>query len=251
MRYFTYLFLHELRMLWIAPATYIASIMFLVLMAFIYVFYLYFATTAARETLPTEWFFQSFFWPVFFMVPLLTMRSFAEDRRLGTLETLMSTPVTAGQIVCSKYLAIYVFYIGLWSLTLLFPCIVYLIQPELVLDAGLFKASTLFGGFVFVGLSGAFYISIGIFASSITRSQLIAGVICFSILFVVIVSGQLLMRLPIDELEGTGGIIDYFRTFKHLEDFSRGLVDTRPLILYLSGAWLFVGTTTLVIESNA
>ena len=253
MRHCYHLFWHEVRMLWIAPATYIAAVLFLILMSFIYVFYLYYGTTTARETLPTEWFFQSFYWPVFFLVPLLTMKTIAEERRMGTLETLMTAPVRPWQVVFSKFLAIYFLYLVLWGLTLGFPLITQMIQPSLAQEAELFNPATLWGGYSFIALSGALYIAIGVFTSSVSRSQLIAGILCFSLLFLIIVSGQILMRLPLDEYSWyswLGGFVDYLKTFQHLEDFSRGVIDIRPMVLYLSGAFLFVGLTTLVVESE-
>ncbi len=254
MRHFLHLLVHEIRMLWISPATYVAAILFLILMAFIYVFYLYYGSIGTQDVLVSEWFFQSFFWPVFFMVPLLTMRSLAEERRLGTLESLMTTPATAFQIVVSKFIAIYLFYIGIWALTLAFPYIVAYFEPGLAEEGRLLDKASLLGGFLFVALSGTLYIALGLFTSSLTRSQLVAGMLCFSLLFVIIVSGQLLMKLPIAEfkaLSWAGEPLEYLRTFKHLEDFSRGIIDTRPFVLYLSNAMLLVGLTTLTVEARA
>lgn len=240
-------------MLWISPATYVAAVLFLVLMAFIYVFYIYIASSEIQATMVSEWFFQAFFWPVFFMVPLLTMRSIAEERRLGTLETLMTTPATAFQIVLSKFIAIYLFYIGIWGLTLLFPLIVDYYRPGLVEEGRLLDEASLYGGYLFVALSGMLYIALGIFTSSLTRSQLVAGMLCFSLLFILIVGGQLLMKQPADIqwLNWMGDSVQYMQTFKHLEDFSRGVIDTRPLVLYASCAALFVGITTITVESKA
>lgn len=254
MRHFIHLLFHEIRMLWISPATYVAAILFLILMAFFYTFCLYVASIEVQDELVNEWFFSFFFWPVFFMVPLLTMRSLAEERRLGTLETLMTTPATAFQIVMSKFIAIYLFYIGMWALTLAFPYIVSYFEPGLSEEGNLLDRASLFGGYIFVALSGTLYIAIGLFTSSLTRSQLVAGVLCFSLLFIIIVIGQLLTRMPIMEMQAlswVGEPLEYLRTFKHLEDFSRGVIDTRPFALYISNALLLVGLTTLTVEARA
>lgn len=253
MRHFFHLLFHEIRMLWISPATYVATVLFLLLMAFIYVFYLFVASVEVQDVLVSEWFFQSFFWPVFFMVPLLTMKSIAEERRLGTLETLMTTPATAFQIVLSKFIAIYLFYIGIWALTLTFPYIVEYFHPGIAEEGRLLDRASLIGGYAFIALSGTLYIALGIFTSSLTRSQLVAGMLSFSLLFIIIVSGQLLMKMPVNEMQWLSWIgepLDYLRTFKHLEDFSRGIIDTRPFVLYLSNALLLVGITALTIEAK-
>lgn len=128
--------------------------------------------------------FLSVFWvPVLFMVPLLTMRSIAEERRMGTLATLMTTPVTAGQIVLAKFLACYFFYILLWIMTLFFPLITELYIPNSIRAAGLMPMSQLLTGYGFIFISGAMYIAIGIFASSLTRTTLVAGMLSFGMLF--------------------------------------------------------------------
>jgi ABC-2 type transport system permease protein len=254
MRHFLTLFSHELRMLLIAPATYVASVLFLLLMGLIYLLVLNEAGAREGDLPPSVLFFQVFWIPVFFMVPLLTMRSIAEERRLGTLETLMTTPATALQIVLSKFLGAYVFYLLLWGLTICFPFIAALGLESTADTAVVLEPAPMLGGYLFVALSGALYIALGIFASSLTRSQLVAGMLCFSLLFIIIISGQLLLRLPIQDYTWMTWLespLEYIRTFKHLEDFSRGVIDTRPFILYLSNAALLLGITTLVVESKA
>lgn len=254
MRHFFYLLLHEIRMLFITPATYAAAVLFLMIMGGIYLLGLEQVSRGFLDDSPTKGFFQLFWLPVFFMVPLLTMRSIAEERRLGTLETIMTTPVTAMQIVLSKFLAAYLFYMFLWGLTLLFPYLSTTVLSGSQFSSQLMDGAQLRGGYSFVALSGCLYIAIGLFASSLTRSQLVAGMLSFSMLFVLIISGQVLMNMPL--LDGfsipwLADQIDYIRTFKHLEDFSRGVIDTRPFFLYLSTAFLFLGMTTLVVESKA
>lgn len=254
MRHFFHLLFHELRMLWIAPATYVAAFLFLLLMTFFYVMCLYIGSIEVQSEMVSEWFFKNFFWPVFFMVPLLTMRSIAEERRLGTLETLMTTPATAFQVVLSKFLAIYIFYLGIWALTLAFPFIVDIYRPGLALEGRLLESSSLFGGYLFIALSGLLYVALGVFTSSLTRSQLVAGMLSFSLLFIIIVTGKLLISLPIMEMQWLtwmGQPLEYLQTFQHLEDFSRGILDTRPFLLYISSTLLLIGVTTLTVESKA
>ncbi|MEM9227165.1 MAG: ABC transporter permease [Verrucomicrobiota bacterium] len=254
MRHFLTLFSHELRMLLIAPATYIASVLFLLLMGLIYLLALNEAASVNAEQPPSELFFQVFWVPVFFMVPLLTMRSIAEERRLGTLETLMTTPATAFQVVLSKFLGAYVFYLLLWGLTISFPYLAAGVLTSAEDKADLLEIAPMLGGYLFIALSGMLYVALGIFASSLTRSQLVAGMLCFSMLFIIVISGQLLLRVPVQEyawMHWLEGPLDYVRSFKHLEDFSRGVVDTRPFFLYFSNAALLLGLTTLVVESKA
>jgi len=256
MRHFTTLLFHELRMLFIASASYIAAVLFLVLMASMYWISLRVGSTAPQDTPPSALFFMTFWLPVLFMVPLLTMRSIAEERRLGTLETLMTTPATAAQIVWSKFLSAYLFYILLWALTIPFPFIVHAYTgPSLPLER-LFTEASMIGGYSFIAISGLLYISIGIFSSSLTRNQLVAGMLSFCILLVLLTGGAAIFEFNL--FDGVDWIqlhlrdlADYINSFEHLEDFSRGVLDSRPLFLYGSGTLLLIGLTTLVVESKA
>ena len=124
MRHFLTLFRHELRLLFITPSTYVAGTLFLCLMGGIYWFALQQATMQkGLEMLPVESYFYLFWVPLFILVPLITMRSFAEERRAGTLGALMTTPTSPFAIVMGKFAAAYFLYIVLWALALLFPVI--------------------------------------------------------------------------------------------------------------------------------
>lgn len=254
MSHFFTLLRHEVRALLFAPATYAAAVLFLLLMGFFYIVGLVDAARMVQETTVPERFLQLFWVPVWFMVPLLTMRSIAEERRLGTLETLLSTPVSAGEIVLSKFCGAYLFYLALWGLTLLFPLAVGLVSPALVEEGQLLGRANLVGGYTFIAVSGVLYTAVGLFASSLTRSQLIAGMFSFCILFAFTVGPRLLVQLPLMESPqavSLNNVPDYLHTFQHLEDFTRGILDTRPFCFYLSNTLLLLGLTTLITRKKA
>ncbi|MGF1484299.1 MAG: ABC transporter permease [Opitutales bacterium] len=254
MRQFLTLVVHELRMLLIAPSTYVAAVLFLLLMGLVYFICMGLLVESDRET-PTELYFKVFFLPVLFMVPLLTMKSIADEKRQGTLEALRTTPVTVTSMVLAKFFSAYFFYVALWALSLGFPLIFFYglpPQPSLKL---LIDPAILGGGMTFIALSGAFYVAVGLFTSSLTRSQLVAGMLSFGLLFVLIVIGWLLLP-ALDNFDYTwlGHIellLDYLQTYEHLEDFSRGVIDTRPFFFYLSGAAVTLGVTMLVVEARS
>jgi ABC-2 type transport system permease protein len=253
MKRFYYIFEHEIRVLLISPSTYIAACLFLFLQAILYLTLLEDYSRIAQDSLPSIDFFKIFWLPVFCMVPLLTMRSLAEERRLGTLETLLTTPITTFQIVTGKFLSSYFFYLFLWAITLLFPHLTVLALPSSSIDNRLIDPASWYGGFMFVSISGSFFIAIGIFCSSLTRSQLIAGMMTFIFLFIVIVGLQLIVDLPwIKDISKnwTQDWIGYFQIFEHLSDFSKGVFDTRPFFLYLSNTLLLLAITTLIVESK-
>ncbi len=254
MRNFWLLLRHELHLLIIAAPTYIAAFLFLLLMGFVYWINLRGFTLSAEYELPNTLFYKTFWLPVFFLVPLLTMRSLAEERRQGTLETLLTTSAGPVSIVAAKSLAAYLFYMLLWGLTLAFPLITRSIVPSAALEGNLLDRASIVGGLSFIALSGFLFVAVGIFSSSLTHSQLVAGMLTFTILFVFIVGGFLLVNAPLGEsswMAWVEGPLDYLQTFNHLEEFSRGIIDTRPFFYYLSTAFLFLGLAVFNVESKA
>jgi len=254
MRNFFILLKHELRMLLISPPTYIAAVLFLCLMGFLYWAILRGMVNTPEENLPIVQFFSIFWIPVFFVVPLLTMRSIAGERSTGTLDTLMTTPTSRASVILSKFSGAYIFYMLLWLSTLSFPLIAAKLFPSAALSGSLLEPAPIIGGFTFLGLSGILFVSIGIFASSITRSQLVAGMLSFTTLFVAIIGGQQLGNIAQNGAElsfWASELVNYLQIFQHLDDFSRGVIDTRPFFYYTSTGVLLLGLSTLVIEAKA
>lgn len=240
-------------MLLISPPTYIATVLFLSLMGFIYWAILRGMVNTPEETLPTVQFFNIFWIPVFFVVPLLTMRSIAGERSNGTLDTLMTTPTSRVAVILSKFFGAYIFYLVLWLFTLGFPLLTQQFFPQAAASGKLLDPAPLLGGFAFLATSGILFISIGIFASTLTRSQLVAAMFTFTTLFVVIIGGQQLNNISeAGNIVGwLDGVINYLQIFQHLDDYSRGIIDTRPLFYYTSTGLLLLGLSTLVIEAKA
>jgi ABC-2 type transport system permease protein len=254
MRHFFILLRHEIHTMLVSPASYVASFLFLSLMGFIYWVNLRSFTQVESYDLPTTLFFETFWLPVFFLVPLLTMRSLAEERRQGTLETLLTTPAGAVAIVLSKFMAAYLFYLGIWLLTLAFPFLARMAVPSIDVQGQLLDRGSLMGGISFIALSGMLFIAVGIFSSSMTRSQLVAGMLSFTILFIIIVGQFLLLQQQFSEqpwLVWLDAPMQYLQTFEHLEDFSKGIIDTRPFFYYLSTAFLLLGLSVINVEAKA
>ncbi|MGB0744374.1 MAG: ABC transporter permease [Opitutales bacterium] len=254
MRHFLTLLKHELRMLLISPSTYVAGVLFLCLMGFLYWAILRGSVNAPTDVLPSVQFFSIFWIPVFFVVPLLTMRSIAGERSLGTLDTLMTTPTSRVAVIMSKFFGAYIFYMFLWALTLGFPLMTQKLYPYAAEAGALLDSASITGSFIFLAVSGILFISIGILASSVTRSQLVAGMLSFTTLFVVIVGGQQLANLAENGGQLVGwldAIVNYLQIFQHLDDFSRGIIDTRPFFYYTSTGLLLLGISALVIEAKA
>ncbi len=253
MRGFKTLLSWQLHSLFVSASTYFTIFLFLVLTGAFYLLALIDVSKAPSEISPTASFLSVFWFPVLFMVPLITMRSLAEERRQGTLGAMMTTHVSAWQVVLAKFFAAYFLYVFMWLLTLSFPLVTAWTLPGATSDSKLFSIPEIVSGYGFVFLSGTTYIAIGIFASSLTRTTLVAGMLSTGMLFFAIAGAALIAKIPVtgnwyvDWIAAHGG---YLQTFRQLEEFRSALLDTRPLFLYLSATAVIISVTSLITEAK-
>lgn len=234
-------------MLLVNPSTYIAGVVFLGAMGFMFTSILESYSKTPQDTSPAHIFFYLFFSAIL-VVPLLTMKCLAEERRLGTLETLLTTPVTTTEVVLAKYTAAYLLYLGLWASTGGFFYILRRFAGESLLDAG-----PLIGGYIFIAISGLLFVAIGVFTSSLARNQAIAGILSAVGIFALIIGGRALADaawLNRDFLAPVKSAIDYAQVFSHYDDFTRGVIDLRQLLFYLTGTALALIFSILSIEAK-
>ena len=249
MRHYFTILSQEIRALLYSPSTYIAAVLFLLVMAFIFTGILEAYTKTPQETPPAAVFFQLFWIPVFFMVPLLTMKSFAEERRMGTLETLLTAPVSTAEVVLGKFSAAYLFYLLLWGSTLGFHYILQLYAK----DARYLDAGPLIGGYLFIAVSGLLFIAIGIFASAMTRTQSVAGILSCTMLIALILGFRALADVSVlsEEVFHPAKVaVDSLQISQHLDDFAHGVVDTRQVFFYLTGSTLALIFSILGVEAK-
>lgn len=190
---------------------------------------------------PFDFFFSSvFFWiTLLFITPVITMRLIAEERRSGTLESLMTAPITEAQVVLGKYFAACVFYAFLWLPTALYPLI---LSRYGAVDWG-----PIAGGYLGVFCVGCTFLAVGIFGSSFTKNQIVAAVVTFFILivfFIVPFIGSLVTNQTLSDAMG------YVNLVNHVEEFAKGIVDTRRLIYYVSVSAFFLFLTTRALEAK-
>jgi len=255
MKRFFYLLRFEFKNLLISPSTYVSAFLFLSLMTLIYLVILSGFSQLPHNTPPSTQFFQTFWLPVLFMVPLLTMKSVADEARRGTLQTTLATSLSSLAFILAKFFSAYLLYLLLWSITLCFPFIIqqFFLPHSSLHTSLLFNAPSIFGSYLFIALSGLLFIAIGIFTSSLTRSQLIAGILSFSLLFTLIICTRFIFELPFFSYSYPHSFtpsITYLHIFDHLNDFSNGIFDTRALIFYISSSTLLLGTSSLFIRSK-
>jgi len=248
MRHFFTILNHEIRMLLVNPSTYIAAVLFLAVMGFFFTGMLESYSGAGQEESPATFFFRYFFIPVFFMVPLLTMKCFAEERRLGTLETLLTTPVTTTEVVLGKFGSAYFLYLLLWASTGGFFYVLYRFAGDRFLDPG-----PLIGGYLFIAVSGLLFVALGVFASSLSRNVTVAGIMSFTLLFALIVGLNFIETMTVMDLDlmrPLKSVVGYAQVFDHLDDFSRGVVDARQCLFYVSGTVLALIFSILGVEAK-
>jgi ABC-2 type transport system permease protein len=187
-----------------------------------------------------------FFWLIFLTTaPVITMRLFSLEKDSGTFETLMTAPVTELQVVLAKFSAALVFYMVMWA-----PfagCA--LIVRHFVNDPSAVDLPAMAGTFIGLFLLGGLFISFGCLASSLTKNQIVAAMISFAFgvsLFVV--------SLLADQFSAAGGlaaaVFQRIAVTDHLQEFSRGIVDSRQVVFYLGSTGLLLFLTHRVLESR-
>ena len=159
-----------------------------------------------------------FYLPVLIFVPLITMRLLAEERSRGTIESLMTAPISEAQVVIAKYLAANVFWLALWTPTLLF---VWLTSRYGDVDLGAVATSYL--GILGIGL---YYLAIGVLMSAVSRNQIVSAVLTFVALAGLFVLGLGLYVFGDEYRE----LFAYVSIWGHMEAFSRGVIDTRYIV---------------------
>jgi ABC-2 type transport system permease protein len=173
------------------------------------------------------------------MIPLITMRLFAEEKKLKTDELLLTSPISVNAIVTGKYLASLAFFVTILLLTGIYPWILFHYgspSPEL---------GSILSGYLGLFLLGASFIAVGLFASSITENQMVAAVICFVTLLLFFVIGW-----PAETVGSTGGkVLQYLSLVEHFTALSKGLIETRDLVFFLSFILFALFLTKRSIES--
>jgi ABC-2 type transport system permease protein len=159
-----------------------------------------------------------------FMVPMLTMGSYAEERKRGTMEMLMTSPLTEWQIVLGKFFAGLTLYVLLIAPTLVFN--VYISRFS---DPS-FPWRILWSSYLGLVLLGAVLIAIGLFISSLTENQIVAGVVTFAVALLLWIINIFASNA------GTtlGKILQHLSVIRHYEDFTRGVIDTTSLVFYVT-----------------
>jgi len=179
-----------------------------------------------------------------FLIPAITMRSFADEQKSGTIELLMTQPLTAMQVILAKFFAGVVLVLFSLLPTLIYVLTVYLLGlPPGNLDLG-----SIWGSYAGLLLLGAAFVSIGIFASSLADNQIVAFILAVFISFLAYIGFEFIYTFVLSGK--TGLLIQSLGLNAHYSSMSRGVIDTRDLIYFLSVIALFILMTRLRLESR-
>jgi len=184
-------------------------------------------------------------WVFMFLIPAITMRSFSEELSTGTFELLSTRPLKDSEIILGKYLA---------ALTLvlfaLLPTIIYYFTVyQLGSPTGNIDSGATIGSYIGLLLLGSAFIAIGIFSSSITNSQIVAFVLAVFLCFIFYSSFDYLSRLGVFYAK-LDDIVEQIGINAHYQSISRGVLDTRDLVYFLTFNAIFLRLTHLVLESR-
>ena len=187
-----------------------------------------------------------FFWVILLLIaPVITMRSFAMERASGTYETLMTAPIGDWQVVLSKFTGALIFYMILWLPLLACSIVVRLYVGEsAVLGLGTMLTSAL--GILMVG---SLYMSIGCFASALTRNQAVAAVSGFALGAALFFAG-FFSYFAGDRTDWLSQLARHISLANHMESFTRGVIDLGSIVFFLSLTGLFLYLTHKVVESR-
>lgn len=235
MRTFFVLWRRELAAFFLSPIAYVMLMFFLLVTGCSF----YWLVREHLEVMRTMQGLMVVIWACMLIVlPILTMRAFAEERKSGTFETLMTAPVRTSSVVLAKFAGALLFFLLMCLPTLLYLLAIQLLSPQTVhlLDAGAIAS-----GYLTVALIASAFIAMGLFASSLTSNQIIAAIATFSIMSILFFGGlfepQLSRNPAVREIGG------YLSSALHLMESARGVFDSRPLMLYLSLTAFFLFAT--------
>jgi len=159
---------------------------------------------------------------ILFVMPMITMRTYSEEKRSGTIELLLTAPVTDVEIIVGKFLGALGLYVAMLVVTMLYMGILFVYgNPEW---------RPIVAGYLGLLLMGGAFISVGLLISSLTKNQIVAGFLTFAVFLMLWVINWIAQSSG----PTTQGIVNYLSIIEHFDDFARGIIDTKHVIYYLT-----------------
>ncbi len=225
----------ELFSFFYSPIAYVVLCVFAILGGFIFLN----TSFAPGEPASLRGFFVGMVWALIPILPAISMRLVSEELRSGTIETLMTSPVGDVQVILGKWLGGLMFFAALLAMTLVY---VVLLATWSEPDYG-----PIFSGYLGLLLVGGVYVAIGVFASAMTKNQIIASILTIIIiLFFTIFPFLLEPNINASWRDA----LSFINILKQFEDFSKGLFDLSRLVYFISGIFLFLVMAVKLLESR-
>jgi len=234
MRQVPHIFRKELRTYFVSPIAYIVISIFLIVVG-----WFFFSTFFLFNQASLRSFFTLLPIVFAFVIPAVTMRLFSEELNVGTYELLLTMPVTFREVVLGKFLAGVAFVAAMLLPTLAYPVTVSLLGE---LDWG-----PVIGGYVGAILLSSAFSAVGLFASSLTRNQIVAFIVGVAICFALVLIDKILFFLPAPLV----GVLQYLGADFHFENISRGILDSRDILYFLSVTFIALYATQLAMEEKS
>lgn len=227
------IFKREVAAYFLSPIAYVMGAVFLVLSGYFFSILLFATRTASMQGT-----FGNMAVTFIFVAPVLTMRLLAEERKLGTDELLLTSPVTITSIVVGKYLASVFTYLVFLTVTLIYPAILrHYGSPDM---------GPIYSGYLGMFLFGAACLAAGTFASALTENQMVAGIVGFGILLLFWILGWASAAVT----GPVGQAISMLSILKHFDDFQKGIIDLSHTLYYLSFVFVFLFLAVRTIDSR-
>lgn len=222
------MYVKELRSYFNSAVAYVVIVVFLAFLGWFYASNIFLLNLASMREM-----FETARWVLLFIIPAITMRLLAEEKKSGTIELLTTKPVHDYEIVIGKFLAA-------WSLIgfALVPTLVYYV---IVASYGDIDNGPVLGGYLGLMLMAAVYVSIGLFASSITENQIIAFILGIFLIVTLFVLDKVLVFVPSSLVSA----FEYLGTDFHFLNMARGVIDSRDLVYFFSVTGCMVYGTVL------
>ncbi len=211
------IYVKELRSYFNSAVAYVVIVVFLALLGWFYASNIFLANVASMREM-----FEIARWIFLFVIPAITMRLLAEERKSGTIELLTTKPVHDAEIVLGKFLAA-------WSLMgiALLPSLVYYVT---ITSLGTIDNGPVVGGYLGLILMAGVFVSLGLFASSVTDNQIVAFLLGIFLVLVFFIIDKVLIFMP----EGLASTLEYVSTDAHFLSMARGVIDSRDLVYFAS-----------------
>ena len=228
----------ELYTYFVSPIAYFVCFVFSTLSGFLFsVILILTSERSGLSSIVMQTLFSQMAFILLFFTPVLTMKLFAEERKSGTIELLLTSPISDSHIVIGKYFASMVLLFIMLTLTLLYPI--------LILFFGILDIGLILSGYLGLILISSCFISLGLLMSSMSRNQIVAALSSFGFILILWIVGILSNR------EGTiAKILNYLSFHVHYTEFSRGIIVLKDVVFYLSFTGVCLFATVKSIESS-